>query len=264
VPGLRARLADREAPVPVRREIPDLLVRFGDPRVTMGVLADHLLEADTTLRFRVISAMNKLRRDHPEVRLDVALVETALAAEIVGHYRSYQIAGRLGAEISADDAVGRGLQEAMAQEVERIFRLLGLLYPRHDFKSAHLGLQSGDRVVHDHALDFLDNVLKPGMRSLLVPVLDSEVSAAERVRLANRLVGVVVGSRDEAVAALAGSGDPWLKSCAAYAIGALGLKGLESELDAWRDDPDPLLRETVRQAKLRLTAGEDAAQTLPR
>jgi ATP:ADP antiporter, AAA family len=257
VPELRARLADGETPVAVRREIPDLLARVAKASTAAAVLADHLLEADTTLRFRVIAALNKLIRDQPEVKVDTALVETALAAEIVGHYRSYQIVGTLGPEIVTDDGVGRGLQDAMANEVERIFRLLALLYPRLDFKSAHLGLQSQDRVVHDHALDFLDNVLKPGMRSLLVPLLDGEVSAAERVQLANRLVGVVVGSRDQAVAALAGSGDPWLKSCAAYAIGTLGLRGLEHELDAWLEDPDPLLRETVRQAKARLRLRAD-------
>jgi AAA family ATP:ADP antiporter len=255
-PGLRARLADPATPVPVRREIPDLLLRVDDPREAAAALAEHLLESDTTLRFRVIAALNKLQRDHPAVRLDEDLIETALAAEIVGHYRSYQVAAGLGPEVEADDGVGRGLREAMSQEVERIFRLLGLLFPGHDLQSAHVGLQSRDRVVHDHALDFLDTVLKPGMRHLLVPLLDSEVSHGERVRLANRLVGVTVASRDEAVSALAGSGDPWLRSCAAYAIGALGLKTLEAELDSWSDDPDPLLRETVRQAKLRLAARE--------
>jgi len=253
-PALCARLADQRAPVPVRREIPDVLLRVDDPRAAAITLTEHLLESDTTFRLRVIAALNKLRRDHPKVRLDEDLIETALAAEIVGHYRSYQVAASLGPQVEADDGVGRGLREAMSQEVERIFRLLGLLFPSHDLKSAHVGLQSRDRVVHDHALDFLDTVLKPGMRSLLVPLLDSEVSNAERVRLANRLVGVTVGSRDEAVSALAGSGDPWLRSCAAYAIGALGLKTLEAELDAWAEDPDPLLRETVRQAKLRLAS----------
>ena len=58
-----------------------------------------------------------------------------------------------------------------------------------------------------------------------------------------------------AVAALVGTGDPWLRSCAAYAIGALGLRSLAPQLDAWADDPDPLLRETVRQARARLASG---------
>jgi hypothetical protein len=49
-----------------------------------------------------------------------------------------------------------------------------------------------------------------------------------------------------------------MRSCAAYAIGSLGLKTLEDHLDRWVDDPDPLLRETVRAAKERL-----AQVTLP-
>lgn len=38
----------------------------------------------------------------------------------------------------------------------------------------------------------------------------------------------------------------------AYAIGSLGLRSLASHLEAWSGDPDPLLREAVRQARARL------------
>ncbi len=41
-------------------------------------------------------------------------------------------------------------------------------------------------------------------------------------------------------------------SCGAYAIGTLGLKSLEHELNRCLEHPDPLLRETARQAKVRL------------
>ncbi|MGH9556887.1 MAG: hypothetical protein ACRD2Y_13800, partial [Terriglobales bacterium] len=64
-----------------------------------------------------------------------------------------------------------------------------------------------------------------------------------------------VESRAAAVAELVSSSDPWLKSCGAYAIGTLGLTVLTRELDACLKHPDPLLRETARQAKLRLSAG---------
>jgi len=65
-----------------------------------------------------------------------------------------------------------------------------------------------------------------------------------------------VETREEAVAALLSSEDPWLRSCAAYAIGALGLKGMEDRLSAWADAADPLLRETVRQAMEKLAAAQ--------
>ena len=65
-------------------------------------------------------------------------------------------------------------------------------------------------------------LLRPEMKALLVPLVDPEVPEAQRVRLAQRLVGAPLETPEEAVAALAGTGDPWLRSCAAYAIGALG------------------------------------------
>ena len=255
---LRDHLGDPAVPIAVRREIPGVLAAIGT-QAAERALVENLLESDTTLRFRIISALNKLHQRHPELELDRQMIETVLAAEIMGHYRSYQILGTLGGNLQSDDPVVRALRESVNQEVERIFRLLGLLFPQYDFHSAYVGLQSSSTVVHDNALEFLDNVLKPQLRSMLVPLLDGEVSMAERVRLAARLVGTKVETREEAVTALVRSEDPWLKSCGAYAIGTLGLKSLERELDHCLNHPDPLLHEAARQAKLRLASLSKAA-----
>jgi AAA family ATP:ADP antiporter len=248
---LRDHLADPSVPVEVRREIPPILVRIGTAEVPQ-ILVAHLFETDTVLRFRVIAALNKLRQAHGPVAMDAQMLESVLAAEIMGHYRSYQILGSMREALGAEDPVGRALRDTLAQEVERIFRLLGLLYPHHDLYSAYFGIQSKDPVIHDNALEFLDNVLKPQLRNMLVPLLDSAVSIEERVKLANQYVGREVQSREEAVAELIASDDPWLKSCGAYAIGTLGLKSLAQELDRCLEHHDPLLREAARQAKLRL------------
>ncbi len=107
--------------------------------------------------------------------------------------------------------------------MERIFRLLSLLNPRLDFHSAYIGLQSTSASVHDNALEFLDNVLKVQLRDMLVPLLDSKVTIAERAQMAQRLVHAKIESQEQAVAELVASRDPWLKSCGAYAIGTLGI-----------------------------------------
>jgi AAA family ATP:ADP antiporter len=245
-------LGSERSPLELRREIPPLLTAIGSPAAAR-LLLEHLLEPDGVLRTRVISALNALVRDHPQIPLDGALLETALAAEILGQYRSHQIlAGLAGRD---DDPAIQGLREAMGQEVERIFRLLALVFPGHDFHSAFVGLRSPSPVVRGQALDFLESVLRPPMRRLLIPLVDGDIGAAERARLAERMVGHEVGGPAEAVEALAGSHDPWLRSCAAYAIGAFGLQGMAARLDEWAADPDPLLRETVRQARERLDSG---------
>ncbi len=249
-------LRDPRVPAGAKLEIPGALAGIGT-QAAGNVLMDFLLETDAALRQRIIAALNTLHQRHPELQFERDLIETILLAEITGHLRSYQILGILGVSLESDDTVVRAMRESMSQEVERIFRLLRLMFPQYDFHSAYFGLQSANRTVHDNALEFLDNVLKPQFRTLLVPLLDNYVSTAERVALANKTVGLKVESREEAVAALVGSEDPWLKSCGAYAVGLLGMVSLESELDKCMTHPDALLREVARQAKLRLASRPD-------
>ena len=146
------------------------------------------------------------------------------------------------------------LRESIQQELERVFRLLGLLYPHLDLHSVYFGLQSKNATVYDNALEFLENVLKSQLRGILVPLLDGKVSPKQRAVIAERFVRARVGNREQAVAELLASDDPWLKSCGAYAIGTFSIKSLEEELGQCLEHPDPLLRETARVAKSRLQA----------
>jgi AAA family ATP:ADP antiporter len=244
-------LADPRCDRAVRRAIPGVLERIGTPEAA-SVLAEHLLEGDATLRLRTLVALVHIRDQHKDIALDPGGLEAALGAEVLGHYRSYQILSHVSSPDPGQETVERGLRAAMKEELERIFRLLDLLHPRRDFRSAWAALRSGNAFIHGQALDLLDSALRPEMKRLLVPLVDPEVPEEQRVRLAHRLVGAPLETPEQAVAALAGTGDPWLRSCAAYAIGAQGLRSLEPQLEAWSDDPDPLLRETVRQARSKL------------
>lgn len=249
--ALRDHLGDQAIAIEVRRGIPGILVSIGTPAAAQ-VLQENLLQSDTTLRFRIICALNKLHRMHPEIEPDTQMMETVLAAEILGHYRSYQILGMLGTAAQSEDPVARALKESMDQELERVFRLMSLLHPHLDVHTAYLGLQSKNLSVYDNALEFLENILKSPLREMLMPLLDGRVSVSERVGMANRMVRAKIESQEEAVAALVCSEDAWLRACGAYAIGALGIKSLESELNRCLTDADPLLRETARAAKQRL------------
>jgi AAA family ATP:ADP antiporter len=251
VPTLREHVGDPRTPIGIRRGIPGVLLRIGTASAEAG-LSENLLDGDTVLRFRVLAALNRLRASNPSRPLDVQLVETVLAAEIMGHLRSYQLLGTLETRMDSREPVAQALQESMTQEVERIFRLVKLLFPANDMHSAFVGLQSDNRMVHDNALEFVENVLKPQLRDLLVPLLDRDVGIPQRVELANRVLGTSVDSREEAVSMLALSADPWLQSCAAYAIGLFELQALAPSLDRWAQSDDPLLRETARQASRKL------------
>jgi len=101
-----------------------------------------------------------------------------------------RVLARLSAEASgtaapAGDAVFPtiGLFELERARVrERIFRLLGLIYPPEDIYRAFLGLNSSERDVRATAIEFLDNLLESGLKKRLLPVIDDEVPIEDKLR----------------------------------------------------------------------------------
>jgi hypothetical protein len=219
---------------------------------------ESLLHHDPTLRRRVIASLVRVRRRHPELHLEAELLETVLAAEITGHYRSHQVLDRLERELQGDDSALAALRHSLEEERDRIFGLLALLGGGDDLHRAHRGLRSEEARTRANALELLDNILKPALRRLVVPLVDPQVSVAERAELSVRLLGMPLESREEAVAVLAACGDAWLRSCAARIIASLDLHGFETDLARWTEDEDPLLREAARSARRQLHEGAPA------
>jgi AAA family ATP:ADP antiporter len=257
---LRDYLTDTQIGADVRREIPGVLQEIGTP-AAHAVLVESVFDRDVVLRYHTIAAINRLGQAHPDRSTDRKLIESVLAAEIMGHYRSYQVLATL--EGSLDDPsnpIEHGLRESMEKETERIFRLLKILYPQYDLHSAYVGMQSSDPVVHDNAVEFMDSVLPPEVRSLIIPLFDRNVPVRDRISTANRLLGSTVGDREEAIEVMAMSEDPWLRACAAYAIGEMRLTRFAQKLDDWaRDEADPLLRATAVDAREKLRHAAAAA-----
>ncbi|MBY0493593.1 MAG: HEAT repeat domain-containing protein [Cyanobacteria bacterium] len=257
---LRDYLTDDSMKADVRREIPKVLEGIGT-RNAQAVLVESVLDRDVVLRYHTIAALNRLGQAHPDRPTDRKLIESVLAAEIMGHYRSYQVLGTLGGALqdSAASPIEHGLKESMEKESERIFRLLKILYPQYDMHSAYVSLQSSDPVVHDNAVEFMDSVLPPEVRQVIIPLFDRDVSVDVRIATANRMLGSAIGDREEAIEVMALSQDPWLRACAAYAMGEMRLTRFAPTLDQWAEDADPLLRATAIDAREKLRHAATAA-----
>jgi ATP/ADP translocase/HEAT repeat protein len=253
VDTLRDYLGHPAIPREIRREIPELLLRIASPRAQQALL-DNLFERDTRIRFRIVTALNKLLQAHSMRPIDRRPVSGVLHAEIVGLYRSHQVLAALQRHDAAPEVVAHGLRDAMVQEAERVFRLLKLLYPDADMHSAFVGLQSENPVVHDNALEFVETVLSPDLRERLVPLLDSGITVDMRVQLADTWTHAPIRSVAEAVSVLVHAEDAWLQSCAAVLIGELQLTTLADPLRRWAQDPNTLLRSAARDALAKLGA----------
>ena len=93
-----------------------------------------------------------------------------------------------------------------------------------------------DPVVHDNAVEFMDSVLPPEVRALVIPLFDRDVSVEARIATANRMLGSSLGDREEAIEVMALSEDPWLRACAAYAMGEMRLTRFAAEAGQWATD----------------------------
>ena len=216
VPVLAQILMDGMTPIELRREIPPALVKIGTHRAERALMS-ALLDTDSALRHRVIASLNKLKQQYRPVSHDPEMLELLLAAEIAGHYRSYQLVAALRRAEQDNSAVIAALQLAMEQELERIFRLIALVAGGDRLHDAYVGVRSSNAAVRANSLEYLENVLKPERRQVLFPLIDSQVSEAERIRIADRMVGAPVASAEQALETLLASEDPWLRSRAEYA-----------------------------------------------
>lgn len=252
LPEIERRLHGPGVPIEIRRELPGILVRIATPAAEQALMAS-LLQADVALRFRVVSSLNKLRETNPHLWIDPRTIQVLLAAEIAGHYRSYQALGPLRTQLRQDSAALAAMGRAMEQELERIFRLMALAHPIPGLHDAYVGVRSPNASVRANALEFLENVLTPDVRNVLLPLIDSQVSVDERIALANRLVGAPVETAGQAVATLLASEDAWLRSTAVYAVGALQLHELEAEVRKFESAPDAMVRDSVQATLARLS-----------
>ena len=256
VDTLRSRLGASRTPLEIRRQIPGVLLEIGSGPAQRALIAG-LMSPNPGLRHEIVVSLNKLRDQHPDVTIDTHAVEAVLAAEVMGHYRSYQVLVTLDGKGDGDDPAMHGLRRALDVERERIFRLLALLFPDHDLHSAHDGLRSDDPAVRANAVEFLDNVLEPPqLRQQLLPLFDDQVTAAQRAAAAGGVVGATMHTPEAAVRTLLASEDSWMRSCGLFTIGTLQLRELEPELDRALAGADRLEREAALTAKTHLARAD--------
>ena len=186
-------------------------------------------KATRSCAFASICALNDLRREHPQScdRPDAPAGGPRLRDHAPLPHEPDPLRRRPHRRHARGRAVRRrssgGSRRSRDQEIERIFRILSLLYPGTDFRSAHYGLRSGDATARDNALEFLELALEGELRKSLVSLLDSTVPLDERLAPILKRAGVAAPTAGDLSAALVESDDPWLKACGISAVGALGL-----------------------------------------
>jgi len=161
-------LVDSETDLRTRRRVPSAFVDYPSS-FAMTTLVRGLRKVPLPVRHAITRALSKLHQSvdfapNPDV-LDAAIEQEAEHFALLGQIL------RLGrtASLPVDPAQLRSLRQ---ENLERIFRLLGIRYDQRDIYDAYLDIVSSDPQLRDSAIEFVDNLVDYHTRRYLLPLLD--------------------------------------------------------------------------------------------
>jgi AAA family ATP:ADP antiporter len=245
-------LTDETVYISVRMNIPRVFSAI-PTQESVHVLMRCVKSVDPVLKYHVIKALNKLRGQYPELRFDKQQVDMWLIEETKSYYENLQIL-HLYREVHdgpAADLLKRALQEKMDQNLEMMFRFLGLCYPPKDMYSAYCAFVGREKRMRANAIEFLDSILRKDSKRYLLPILD-EISEQHMIQKGWELFEIRIEERGEALATLMQGRDPWLKACATFTLLEFHTGELLNLAKQASHDPDPVVRETANLVLRRL------------
>jgi AAA family ATP:ADP antiporter len=207
----------RRDPV-VRREIASVRARIPVKR-SAELLIDNLNADDPLFQYRIVKALDRLHEAKPDLLKARTVVADKVYAQSRSYYERLAFCHAIETEGAGKRLLLRALRERMKEDLEILFRLLALDYPRKEMYFAFTALQGGRAELRTSAIEFLDNVLSQRMKLVLLPLLE-ESSSADLMARGEQLFGIKPLKRDEALRVIASRPDPWLKACAEYEMAA--------------------------------------------
>jgi AAA family ATP:ADP antiporter len=248
-------LIDPTVPLAVRRQIPRVL---GDVPIADSVAALFRCRErnDVLLVYRILKAANHIRNADRSVPFPVTLVQEDLEHDVRSYLSAFV---HRGLHSDRDGGVAEKflctvLDERRDQALNRIFRRLAPIYPPRQVYAAYRGLRSPDARLRGNALEYIENVLTPEHREVVMPLVD-ETLDSERQELMEQRYGLRFDGRHESLQALIEGNDPWLRTCALYVAGAHRDQGLREQVQRMREDEDPRVRETADWALAAMASG---------
>lgn len=224
LPILGHFLSDPEENIWVRRHIPGTVALIPCQK-SMDILMTALEEADAFLRFKVLAAIERLHRANPGLTFNRELIESRGLKEGSRHLEMRACWHHLFEEekLPQDGLLARALKEKMARSQDRVYRLLGLIYPWKDVEAARWAIRHGDSRSRSGALEYLDNVLTGSLRKRLMPVL-------EEPAMEGSLYGVQ-GSVEDTLRKLIHNPDPVLSAASMMFAWHIRMGNLNADLE---------------------------------
>jgi len=237
----------------IRLGIPKVLALIGSQE-SVNVLIENLKHHDILLRFQIIKALNKLKAKFPILKFDEQSIEEKILDETRNYYKTLVFSnnkfsfskgnGNAKNIKKAKKLLIHALEEKLDNNLERIFRLLGLRYYHKDMFNVYKGVVNERSDLRANAVEFLDNVLDTNLKKVILPIVETQ-SVDTLIDITRELHGFEIPSENGCLVSLLKGDDNWLKVCTLYLIAELRNRELLPEVEKFVNDPDPIVKETA-------------------
>ena len=250
----------------VRRHIPATLARIPCQKSMDALVAVLQNERDGFVRFKLVSAIDRLHREHPELALQPESFEPLAVREARHFLNALSLGYNLTARgtLSDQSLLARALGDRQARSRDRLFTLLGIMYPPRDIDAARFAIDHGDPKARASALEYLDNVLSSTLRKRVLPVLD-DAPLADRVRKGNAIIGTRQRDEEETLVQLVNDDDQVIAASAILLVAEQRMTRLADDLEhilEYRDARDWYVFEAASWALAGFRMSEDRRRSL--
>jgi AAA family ATP:ADP antiporter len=223
-------LRDQREHVWIRRHLPATIAATPTQRA-LDVLMASFGDADGFLRYKVLEAVEQMRRSHPNLSLSRPTLEAQVMKESVRYYNALTLGFNLAAhtDVNRQPLLVRALNDKLARTLDRIYRLLGLLYSYDDVRAARHAIEAGEARRRAAAVEYLDNLLGGAIRKRVMPILE-DAPLEQRVRLANVILKTRHRDLEDTVAQLMHEDDPVVAASAIQFVVERGLWSLVEDV----------------------------------
>ena len=224
-------LHDRRESAWVRRHIPATLAQI-PAQSSMDALVATLEDPDGFLRYKVLTAMESLRRTAPGLTVTTEVVEQRIVQEASRYGNYLTLRDNLQRERPAGTEhllLERALDDKLARTLDRVYRLVGLLHGIDEVAGIRHAVEGTDQKRRAGALEYLDNVLKGAVRARVMPLVDDR-PMAEKVRHANLALKTRPRDLTDTLAQLVHDADDVVSATAIHFVSRQRVRGLGDDL----------------------------------
>jgi AAA family ATP:ADP antiporter len=247
----------------IRLAIPRVMAMISSQR-SVNELIENLKHGDSQMKSETLKALNRLKAKFPMLKFNNIFIEQRIMDELKLYYQVLIILyeqnnHRLNEiEMGLDDEnihkvtrarklLVTALEEKLDDNLNRIFRLLGLKYSPRDIINAYQGIMSEKSEYRANAIEFLDNILELHLKRLIIPVVEA-TSYEILVSKSEEFFGYEIPKETDCLEILINGNDNWLKCCALFLLAELKLVECKELAQKMLEDSDSVVNEMAQYA----------------